>query len=70
MSNKSKFSNLRYVYEKAIELFQGDRSAARRWLESPAIALGDKSPLSCLSSDEGVEAVTDLIGRIRTGTFT
>lgn len=55
------------VLDAAIQLFNGDMSAAVQWLKSPAKALGGERPLTMLSTPTGAEAVIDLIGRIEHG---
>jgi len=53
------------IAEKAF----GDRDKATSWLNKPNQALGGKIPLALLDTDEGAKQVTDLLGRIDTGTF-
>ncbi|MGE6197350.1 antitoxin Xre/MbcA/ParS toxin-binding domain-containing protein [Aeromonas media] len=53
--------------DAALQLFDGDVSAAIKWLKSPSRALGDESPILMLSTPPGVEAVMDLIGQIKHG---
>lgn len=55
------------VLDAALQLFDGDVSAAIQWLKSPSRALGDESPILMLSTPPGVEAVMDLIGQIKYG---
>ena len=60
---------LSVVFEKAVELFDGDTSAARTWLETPSKALGQESPLSVTETEVGAREVEDLIGRLEHGVF-
>lgn len=53
--------------DAALQLFDGDVSAAIQWLKSPSRALGNESPILMLSTPPGVEAVMDLIGQIKNG---
>ena len=53
---------------RAIEVL-GNREKALRWLKSPVRALGDKTPLSLLTSAEGVTQVQDVLGRIEHGVW-
>lgn len=53
--------------DAALQLFDGDVSAAIQWLKSPSRALGDESPILMLSTPPGVEAVMDLIGQVKHG---
>ena len=51
----------------AEDLFEGHTRAAVRWLVSPAKALGGESPISMTGSDETLEIVSDVIGRLQHG---
>ena len=54
----------------AMDFFDGDESAATKWLESPLHALGGKSPRDIAeSSDAGAKRILDLIGRAEYGVF-
>jgi putative toxin-antitoxin system antitoxin component (TIGR02293 family) len=55
------------VYQSALQLFEGDREAARRWLNEPAKALGSSTPLAYLDTEAGAEAVHDLVLRLEHG---
>lgn len=55
------------VMNEAARLFEGDRKAALLWLNQPAKALGGVTPMSCLDTKAGVDAVRDLIGRLEHG---
>lgn len=57
------------IYEAAIELFDGDRDAARLWLTSPAYGLGNARPVEFAQSEPGAREVRDLIGRLNDGVF-
>jgi len=58
------------VFGKALELFEGDMDAARRWLASPHPALGGGIPMSVAKTDLGAREVEDLISRLEHGVFT
>jgi putative toxin-antitoxin system antitoxin component (TIGR02293 family) len=58
------------VYRSALQLFEGDRAAARRWLNASAKALGGSSPVEYLDTEAGAEAVQDLILRLEHGVVT
>jgi putative toxin-antitoxin system antitoxin component (TIGR02293 family) len=47
----------------------GDKESALDWLYSKQISLGDKAPVEMLRSNEGVQAVEDLLGRIIHGVY-
>jgi putative toxin-antitoxin system antitoxin component (TIGR02293 family) len=57
------------VFEKAIELFDGNTEEAMRWFQQPKKALGGKTPLDCSKSEEGAHEVENLIGRLQHGVF-
>jgi putative toxin-antitoxin system antitoxin component (TIGR02293 family) len=57
------------IYGKAIELFEGDNSAALRWLRSPVEALGRATPLAMSQTEPGSREVERLIGRLEHGVF-
>ena len=52
---------------RAIELFEGDRGAARAWLTTRLRALGDHTPLEFGKTDVGALEVGNLIGRLEHG---
>jgi putative toxin-antitoxin system antitoxin component (TIGR02293 family) len=58
------------VFGKALELFEGDAEAARRWLSSPQPGLGGAVPLTISKTDLGAREVEDLIDRLEYGVFT
>lgn len=47
----------------------GSAQATERWLKESIPALGQVTPLSLLDTDEGVQRVTDILGRIEHGVF-
>lgn len=51
------------------ETLLGTRVAARRWLESPKLALGGRTPLEYADSEPGADEVADLIVRLEHGVF-
>lgn len=55
------------VVAGALELFEGDLHAARRWLTTPLRALRGKSPLELSKTDVGAHEVENLIGRLEHG---
>lgn len=58
------------VFDRAVELFQGDEAAASQWLQSPAPALGNVAPLVMAETEDGAREVENLIGRISHGVVT
>lgn len=57
------------VYKSVIDLFEGDRERARRWLLNPVRGLGGRRPVEMVATTAGAEAVLDLIGRLEHGVF-
>jgi putative toxin-antitoxin system antitoxin component (TIGR02293 family) len=55
------------VFGKALELFEGDVEATRRWLSAPARALGGERPIALVKTDVGAREVENLIGRLEHG---
>jgi putative toxin-antitoxin system antitoxin component (TIGR02293 family) len=58
------------VFDQAVELFEGDDAAARKWLQTPQAALGGETPLDFASTEVGAREVERLIGRLEHGVFT
>ena len=68
----------RNVSERAIKLAQltahgvnvfGAKEEFCAWLQTPVVALGNKTPMSILNSTMGVELVDNIVGRIEHGIF-
>jgi putative toxin-antitoxin system antitoxin component (TIGR02293 family) len=57
------------VFEKAVELFEGDIPAAVSWLTAPKGALDNQSPLAYSRTEVGAREVENLIGRLEHGVF-
>jgi putative toxin-antitoxin system antitoxin component (TIGR02293 family) len=57
------------LFEKCVELFEGDVTAAVNWLTSPKKALNHQSPLLFARTELGAREVEDLIGRVGDGVF-
>ncbi len=58
------------LFERAVELFEGDVPAARTWLTRPARALDYEQPLTYAQTEVGAREVEHLIGRLEDGVFT
>jgi putative toxin-antitoxin system antitoxin component (TIGR02293 family) len=58
------------VFEKAVELFEGDRPAAMQWLRTPQPALGNATPFEFSKTEIGAREVEDVIGRLEHGVYT
>jgi putative toxin-antitoxin system antitoxin component (TIGR02293 family) len=57
------------IFEDAVNLFEGDVSAAVNWLTTPRKALGDRPPLAYARTEPGAREVENLIGRLEHGIF-
>jgi putative toxin-antitoxin system antitoxin component (TIGR02293 family) len=55
------------LYGKAVELFGGDRDAAKRWFLSPLIALAGNTPFEFAKTEAGAREVERIIGRLERG---
>jgi putative toxin-antitoxin system antitoxin component (TIGR02293 family) len=58
-----------HVFDQAVELFEGDVTAAREWLQKAQPGLGGAVPLEIASTDVGAREVEHLIGRLEHGVF-
>ena len=58
------------LFEKCVELFEGDVAAAVSWLTTPKKALNQEPPLMYARTEFGAREVEDLIGRLEHGVFT
>jgi putative toxin-antitoxin system antitoxin component (TIGR02293 family) len=52
------------LFEKSVDLFKGDVTAAVDWLSSPKPALNNHPPLLYARTELGAREVEDLIGRV------
>src|SRR2546428_3398240 len=57
------------VFEKAVELFEGDVEAAVKWLTTSQRALGHNPPLAYARTELGAREAESLIGRLELGVF-
>jgi putative toxin-antitoxin system antitoxin component (TIGR02293 family) len=57
------------LFEKCVELFEGDVAAAVNWLTTPKKALNHEPPLMYARTEFGAREVEDLIGRLEHGVF-
>ena len=64
-----KLLRLSEVFEKTLELFEGDRAQALAWLSSPKKELESQSPLEYSRTEVGAREVENLIGRLEHGVF-
>lgn len=57
------------LFEKCVDLFEGDLKAAAAWLTTPKKALDHQSPLDYARTEIGAREVENLIGRLEHGVF-
>ena len=55
------------LVDQAVQLFEGDLPAARRWLGTALPVLGNKPPLELATTEVGAREVEALIGRLEHG---
>ena len=65
---KSEAATIVEVTARAMEVF-GTREKALRWLSTPVRSLGDQTPVSLLSTPDGVAQVQDTLGRVEHGVW-
>jgi len=71
-SLKARFSadqSERRVLDRAVELFEGDKDEAQKWLNEPNRALGWKVPADLMASETGAYEVMKLITRLEHGVY-
>jgi putative toxin-antitoxin system antitoxin component (TIGR02293 family) len=56
------------VIARAVEVL-GSSEKALRWINAPIRSLGDQTPVSLLSTPEGIARVEDALGRIEHGVW-
>ncbi|HWZ82481.1 MAG TPA: antitoxin Xre-like helix-turn-helix domain-containing protein [Terriglobales bacterium] len=57
------------VFESALELFEGDRAAAVKWLHTPRPVFDGQTPMAYSRTELGAREVDNLIGRLERGVF-
>jgi putative toxin-antitoxin system antitoxin component (TIGR02293 family) len=57
------------IFQKSVELFEGDVSSAVHWLAAPKRALQNQTPLQYARTEVGARQVENLIGRLEHGVF-
>jgi uncharacterized protein (DUF2384 family) len=55
---------------EVLRMFHGDQDETNRWLDSPCLGLGHKTPNKCLETREGIDQVRTLVGRLQHGIIT
>ena len=64
-----KLLRLSAVFEKTLELFEGDRAGALEWLSSPKAEFENEPPIEYARTEVGAREVENLIGRLEHGVF-
>ena len=54
--------------QRGIEVI-GDKVSFAEWLQSPLVALGNKTPLDFLDTSFGIQMVTKILGRLEQGVY-
>jgi len=57
------------VIDRAVDLFEGDKEAAQKWLNEPNRALSWKVPADLMASETGAYEVIKLITRLEHGVY-
>jgi putative toxin-antitoxin system antitoxin component (TIGR02293 family) len=57
------------VIDRAVELFEGDKDEAQKWLNEPNRALSWKMPAELMASETGAYEVMKLITRLEHGVY-
>ncbi|HKW18050.1 MAG TPA: antitoxin Xre/MbcA/ParS toxin-binding domain-containing protein [Terriglobales bacterium] len=57
------------VFEQAVDLFEGDRTGALKWLTTPKKALESETPLEYSRTELGAREVENMLGRLEHGVF-
>lgn len=57
------------VIDRAVEMFEGDKEEAQKWLKEPNRALGWKVPAELMASETGAYEVIKLITRLEHGVY-
>ncbi len=58
-----------HLFSLATDLFEGDRMAAKEWMEHPQRAFDGESPIERAATELGARDVEQLIGRLEHGVF-
>lgn len=70
LERESKYdAQLQRVTNAAMLLFGGRKQDALNWLNMPVKGLGNVASVSLLTTEDGVQAVIDLIGQLEYGVF-
>ncbi|EDR5079334.1 DUF2384 domain-containing protein [Salmonella enterica] len=57
------------IIDRAVELFEGDKEGACKWLKSPNMVLNWKEPSELMASETGAYEIIKLITRLEHGVY-
>jgi len=60
---------LAQLYERAVDLWDGDTQSATAWFRGPCRGLGGRTPLATAETEVGAAQVEQLLGRLEYGVF-
>ena len=60
---------LSFLFDKSVELFEGDVASAVQWLATPQRTFENRTPLQYARTEIGAREVENLIGRLEHGVF-
>jgi putative toxin-antitoxin system antitoxin component (TIGR02293 family) len=60
---------LSFLFDRCVELFEGDVASAVQWLATPQRTLENRTPLQYARTEIGTREVENLIGRLEHGVF-
>ena len=66
MNDNDRFN---YIYKTVSIFFNGDREAAKIWINKPVKGLGNRKPIDMIKTDDETYTVIALIGRLEHGVF-
>jgi putative toxin-antitoxin system antitoxin component (TIGR02293 family) len=58
------------IFDRAVDLFEGDAKAAMQWLQTSQHGLAEETPLEFATTEIGAREVENLIARLEHGVFT
>lgn len=68
-SESDRLLRLAQLYQRAVELWDGDSESVTAWFQGPCRALGGRSPLESAETEVGAAEVEQLLGRLEHGVF-
>jgi len=56
------------ILKQATEVF-GSAEVAKEWMRTPNLVLSEKTPLECADTEDGLQEVLNLLGRLEHGVY-